>query len=108
MVGVGDGVVDAGGGEEAAALGGLGLLSKEGYGGVAVPVLVEVSVFLVFEQEQFGLFIHALQTIPHSNAHHQINTCPHSFTTTAIISRLAFVMLLLAPIAAYLRHHSAE
>ena len=76
MVGVRDGVVDAGGGEEAAALGGLGLLSKEGYGGVAVPVLVEVSVFLVFEQEQFGLFIHTLQTIPHSNAHHQINSCP--------------------------------
>ncbi len=46
MVGVVDGVVDAGCGEEAAALGKEGLVGEEEDGLVGVPVLVEVAVFL--------------------------------------------------------------
>lgn len=51
MLGVVDGVVYAGGGEEAAALTFHSLLGKEQHSLIGVPILVEVPVLLVLNQE---------------------------------------------------------
>lgn len=60
MVRILDGVVDAGRGEEAGSFGEEGLIGKEEDGLVGVPVLVEVSVLLGFEEEEFDLVLHGL------------------------------------------------
>lgn len=60
MVGILDGVVDAGRGEEAAAFGEQGLVGEEEDGLVGVPVLVEVAVFLGLEEEELDLVLHGL------------------------------------------------
>jgi hypothetical protein len=59
VVGIVDGVVDAGRGEEAAAVGFDGLVGEEEDGLVGVPVLVEVPVLLGLEQEQLHLLLHS-------------------------------------------------
>ena len=58
MLGVIDGVEDGGGREEAAFLALGGLLGEEEDGLVGVPVLVEVAVLFVLQQEEFGFFLH--------------------------------------------------
>lgn len=63
MAGVVDGVVDAGRGEEAAAVRLDCLVGQAEDGLVGVPVLVEVPVLLVLQQEQLHVFLHPF----HSN-----------------------------------------
>lgn len=58
VVRVFDGVEDAGSREEAAAFAFDCLLCEEEDGLVGVPVLIEIAVLFVLEEEQFDFFLH--------------------------------------------------
>ena len=49
VVGVVDGVVDGGSGQEAASLALISLISQKEDGFVGIPVLIEISIFFIFE-----------------------------------------------------------
>jgi hypothetical protein len=58
VVGVVDGVEYAWRGEEAAAFALYGLFGEEEDSLVGVPVLIEIAVFFVFEEEEFDFLFH--------------------------------------------------
>ena len=55
-----DGVVDAGGGEEAGTFGEQGLVGQEEDGLIGVPILIKVSILFGLEEEEFNLVLHRL------------------------------------------------
>jgi len=60
-----DGIVDGGGGQEATSLRFDGLISQEKDAFVRVPILIEVSIFFVLEEEQFDFFLHSFDYFKH-------------------------------------------